>query len=60
MRAEIPLVQVQVCDGHSRPLKHINNKFDSVVTLAGVNILQKEEDFVLGILGVLLGRIPGF
>ena len=27
---------------------------------AGVNILQKEEDFVLGILGVLLGRIPGF
>ena len=27
---------------------------------AGVHILQKEEDFVLGILGVLLGRIPGF
>ena len=26
----------------------------------GVNILQKEEDFVLGILGLLLGRIPGF
>ena len=26
----------------------------------GVNILQKDEDFVLGILGVLLGRIPGF
>ena len=60
MQAEIPLVQVQVCDGHSRPLKHINNKFDSVVTLAGVNILQKEEDFVLGNLGVLLGRIPSF
>ena len=27
---------------------------------AGLNILQKEEDFVLGIFGVLLGRIPGF
>ena len=27
---------------------------------AGVNILQKEEDFDLGILGMLLGRIPGF
>ena len=27
---------------------------------SGVNILQKEEDFVLGIFGVLLGRIPGF
>ena len=27
---------------------------------SGVNILLKEEDFVLGILGVLLGRIPGF
>jgi len=27
---------------------------------AGVNILQNEEDFILGILGVFLGRIPGF
>ena len=27
---------------------------------SGVNILLKEEDFVLGILRVLLGRIPGF
>ena len=26
----------------------------------GANILQKDEDFVLGILGVLLGRIPDF
>ena len=29
-------------------------------SVSGVNILQKEEDFVLGILGMLLGRIPGF
>ena len=27
---------------------------------SGVNIMQKKEDFVLGILGVFLGRIPGF
>ena len=27
---------------------------------AGVNILQKEEDFDLGILGMILGRIPVF
>ena len=30
------------------------------LTFSGVYILQKEADFVLSILGVLLGRIPGF
>ena len=38
-------------------LKEFNNL---CVAMSGVNILQKEEDFVLGIFGVLLGRIPGF
>ena len=31
-----------------------------VPTQAGVDILQKEEDFFRGILGVLFGRIPSF
>jgi hypothetical protein len=32
----------------------------NLLIFSGVNILQKEEDFFLGIFWVLLGRIPGF
>ena len=35
-------------------------RVNTVVEFSGANILQKEEDFVLGILGVLLGKISGF
>jgi len=34
------------------------NGRSSLKSVAGVNILQKEEDFVLGIFRVLQGRIP--